>query len=437
MIYRKELFAMKKALLSLIMLAIMLLSLISCTQTPELPYLTDETATNETKEKASYTYNPDIEDSANNTMNIVSTIMDDVPSSYNGELYFNSWDMLYKLNKETGKMNEMCKDPVCKHDTKECPFFGQQWQTGFHIYDNKIIYLRGREKHALRGEPNRILLYDIENGSFRSIYDYSIDATVFSMDYSFHGGEMYFHERVYDEDTKEFDKYALTCLDLSTFDKEVFYTEDYRKISVVGGDDNNIYYIDLLNKKLCVAKNRDFNNTSVLVDDHAGYFALYKDRVFYVSSETGTLSSKKLDGSDKKDLGISDIYYMYITDKYVYYWQRIEYDIVAPPVSPGKEEQRDTIPLANEIYRCTHDGKNVEVVYKAYDGEPLEMGDVVYVPNMLYVFEGYLYTTFTEISLKDDGTIDRDASTNSRGPFSYMRVNCNTGEVYIIEMPEI
>ena len=103
---------MLKKIVLLFFAAIMLLSLISCTQTPELPYLTDETAATETKEKAFYTYNPDIEDSANNVMNPVVTLLDDVPSFCDGELYFQTRDMLYKLNKETGKMNEMCKDPV-------------------------------------------------------------------------------------------------------------------------------------------------------------------------------------------------------------------------------------------------------------------------------------------------------------------------------------
>ncbi|MBE6550956.1 MAG: hypothetical protein E7665_02345 [Ruminococcaceae bacterium] len=429
---------MFKRIIPLLFLVSLLLSLVSCTQTSELPYLTEQTATTiETEEIIPYTYVPDIEDSANNVINPAITIMDDVPSSYNGELYFQSMNMLYKLDKETGKLNEMCKDPVCKHDTKECPFYGQHWNFGFYICDNKVIYFRGNQKFDLKGDSVKILTYDIENGSFKVLHEYSKDADGFSTDYSFHGGEMYFHERIYNEDTKKFNKFAFTGLDLSTFEKKVLYTADYKKISIAGGDDDNIYYIDRINKKLCVAKNRDFNNTSVLVDDHAGYFALYKDRIFYVSSETGTITSKNLDGSDKKDLGISDIYYMYVTDKYVYYWQRIEYDIVAPPVSPGKEEQRITIPLANEIYRCTHDGKNTEVVYKAYDGEPLEMGEVIYAPSRLFVFEGYLYTTFTEFSLNEDGTIGDDSSKNTNGPFSYMRINCNTGEVYIIEMPEI
>ncbi len=425
---------MFKKIILLLFSVSLLISLASCTQTPELPYLTEETAaTNETKDVIPYTYTPDIEDSANNTMNIVTTIMDDVPSSYNGELYFQSLDMLFKLNKETGKMNEMCKDPVCKHDTKECPFYGLFWQLGFYIYDNKVIYQRGREKVDLRGEPIRILLYDIDNGSFRVLYNYSVEANVFSHDYSFHGNEMYFHERVYNEDTEQFNKYALTGLDLSTFEKKVLYTEDYKKVSVVGGDNNNIYYIDLINKKLCVAKNRDFNNTSVLVEDHAGYFALYNDRVFYVSSETGTLTSKNLDGSNKRDLGISDIYYLYVTDKYIYYRPKTGFTLESAESKTAKE----SIAVSNEIYRCTHDGKNVEVIYQAYNGESIKKGDTIYIPTSLYVFEGYFYSTFEAFSLKDDGSIDRDSSVNSRGPFSYMRVNCNTGEVYIIEMPEI
>ena len=434
---------MKKALLSLIMLAIMLLSLVSCTQIPELPYLTEETAkTNEAKDEIPYTYTPDMEDSANNGLIPALVTLDDVPSSYGGELYFQSSDMLYKLNKETGKMNEMCKDPICNHKTKECPFYGQHWLFGFYIYDNKVIYQRGSEKIGLKGEPRRILLYDIKNGSFRVLHEYPVGASYMEIDHSFHGGEMYFHERI---DNPDYEKdnslsrfiFSLTKVNLSTYKREVIYTADYKKINIVGGDEHNIYYFDKIDNNVYVAKNRDLKNASVLIDDHKGYFFIVNDRVFYVSSETGTLTSKNLDGTDKKDLGISDLYYIYITDKYIYYRQKIEFDIVAAPVSPGKKEQRETIALANEIYRCTHDGKNIEVVYKAFDGEPLKAGDVVYYPSNLYVFEGYFYSTFTAFSVKEDGTIDRDISTNSRGPFSYMRVNCNTGEMYIIEMPEI
>jgi len=434
---------MKKALLSLIMLAIMLLSLVSCTQIPELPYLTEETAkTNEAKDEIPYTYTPDMEDSANNGLIPALVTLDDVPSSYGGELYFQSSDMLYKLNKETGKMNEMCKDPICNHKTKECPFYGQHWLFGFYIYDNKVIYQRGSEKIGLKGEPRRILLYDIKNGSFRVLHEYPADTTFFPIDHGFHGGVMYFHECIVNPDYAN-DKtlpqrlFSHIKVDLSTYEKEVLYTSSHKKTTILGGDDNNIYYINRIDNKVYVAKNRDLSNASVLIDDHKGYFFIANDRVFYVSSETGTLTSKNLDGTDKKDLGISDLYYIYITDKYIYYRQKIEFDIVAAPVSPGKKEQRETIALANEIYRCTHDGKNIEVVYKAFDGEPLKAGDVVYYPSNLYVFEGYFYSTFTAFSVKEDGTIDRDISTNSRGPFSYMRVNCNTGEMYIIEMPEI
>ena len=124
---------------------------------------------------------------------------------------------------------------------------------------------------------------------------------------------------------------------------------------------------------------------------------------------------------------------MYITDKYIYYRPKTGFDLISAEVESNKID----IAVSNEIYRCTHDGKNTEVVYKAYDGEPIKKGDMIYIPTSLYVFEGYFYSTFTAFSLKEDGTIDQDVSTNSRGPFSYMRVNCNTGELYIIEMPEI
>ena len=423
---------MKKALLSLIMLAIMLLSLLSCTQTPELPYLTEQPETIiETKEKASYTYAPDVEDSANNSMNPAVNVLDDVPSSYDGGLYFQTSEMLFKLDKETGKMNEMCKDPVCKHNTKECPFYGQDWEFGFYIYENNIFYMRGGPHRELAREPRRILMYDIEKGSFRILHDYNMDINGQHKDHSFHGGEMYFHEKTYNEDNDKYN-YVLTKIDLSSFEKEVLYALDYKKINVIGGDENNIYYIDMIDKKIYTAKNRDFNNISVLIDDHDGHFAIVDDMVFYVSSKTGNLMSKKLDGTDVKDLGVSNIYRMYVTDKYIYYRPKTGFTLTS-----AEHEKTVSVSVSNEIYRCTHDGKNVELIYQAYNGEPIKRGEVVYIPTSLYVFEGYFYSTFVEFSLKDDGTIGQDSSRNSTGPYSYMRVNCNTGEVYIIEMPEI
>ena len=58
--------------------------------------------------------------------------------------------------------------------------------------------------------------------------------------------------------------------------------------------------------------------------------------------------------------------------------------------------------------------------------------------NDKYLFvSGYHDGKVTVLRLNEDGTIGDDSSMNFPGPFSYMRVNCNTGEMYIIEMPEI
>ncbi|MBE6552317.1 MAG: hypothetical protein E7665_09315 [Ruminococcaceae bacterium] len=129
---------MKKIILLLLIFSL-ILSLFSCTTTPETTPLSGETDTSE----------PEYTD-----------------ESETGYLLVHIDKILYKLYPEEAVMVPLCPDPLCKHNTNSCPFF--QVDVNVRFIGEKMYYLR---RGDAIGFYSSICSFDFEKGEMEVLYE--------------------------------------------------------------------------------------------------------------------------------------------------------------------------------------------------------------------------------------------------------------------------
>jgi len=419
---------MKRALLILIS-AIFVLSCFSCTR-QELPYLSEEAPkTLNTDVVQVYSYDPTDDGLAN--VRFPEVYITNAGLYYSdGELYFKSSDMYYKYNIERVNMSPFCKDPICNHKTSECPFYGYIFD-GFYIYEGNIIYTQRVPIGEDRSETLNI--YDVEKDERRILHHFDMKSSRRTTNMTFYNGELLFTDIVKDEKTEEY-IYSLCAVNLKTGKKRILLSEGWQ-MSALMSDENGVYYGDVKNKKLIYARNNDFNDTEELPFYNTQFYFV-GDKVIYVDNN-GYLTSSDRYGNNKKNLGISDIDSFFVTDKYIYYRHNGTTNIGKTIEQTGRGEKiEQTMELnVNSIYRCSHDGSNIEEVIKFYDGEPLEAGESVYYSQSMFILSGYYYTKYDRLIMGEDGYLVSD--TGDKKFNNYLRINIETGEKYIIKVPNI
>ncbi|MBE6551396.1 MAG: hypothetical protein E7665_04600 [Ruminococcaceae bacterium] len=406
-------------------------SCFSCTR-QELPYISEEAPkTLDTDVVQVYSYDPT--DDGLENVRFPEVYITNAGLYYSdGELYFRSSDMYYKYNKETGDFLPFCKDPVCDHRTLECPFYGNTFSC-FYIHDENIIYLQDTPDLEHISGSNTLNIYDVEKDKRRILHYYDSDSNMMSSNMTFYKDELLFTDIVKDEKTEEY-IYSLCAVNLKTGKKRILLSEAWM-IAALMSDDGGVYYTDLKEQKNIYAKNNDLKDTEELPFYNTRFFFV-GDKVIYVDNN-GYLTSSDRYGNNKKSLGISDIDSFFVTDKYIYYRHNGTTNIGKTIEQTGRGEKiEQTMELnVNSIYRCNHDGSNIEEVIKFYDGEPLEAGESVYYSQRMFILSGYYYTKYDRLIMGEDGYLVSD--TGDKKFNNYLRINIETGEKYIIKVPNI
>ncbi|MBE6551398.1 MAG: hypothetical protein E7665_04610 [Ruminococcaceae bacterium] len=421
---------MKKIFLILVSV-ILVFSCVSCKR-EELPYLTEPVKIGDNFSEV-YTYAPN-DDSLMNVTFPESFIHNLGLAYYEDELYLESHDMVYKINLETGKLTTLCKDPICNHRTKECPFF--DLYSYFYIFDNNVIYYRDNtvvEKNNITSNLT-IAFYDIKKSKFYTLYEFSSKQNTFSYNMTLYNDELMFTDIIRDEKTNE-RTHTLYALNVKTRKKRVLY-KGVPRYSAITADENGVYYSDRVSGKHLYAKDNDLKK-AVELPYSLGF--TINGKIIHKTDHTtlsSTLASYDLKTNESKDLGLGEVETYFVTDKYIYFRPTGEIDIgkLKTQSGPDRVYIDPLIDNFNSIYRCNHDGSNVEEVIKFYDGD-VQTGESVYYISGIFVLDGYLYSPYFKYTKQEDGYFtnkDEDPDNDK-----YLRINIETGERYIIKTPRM
>ena len=366
-----------------------------------------------------FTYTPS-EDSTDRGINFQRNEFMNVIEGY---LYLPKVGMVMRYDPETGRQTALCTDPLCTHNTVDCPFTITDLTSGVYVCGDKILY------YGLEGGQTKVLLYSTTDRTTKIMRYIEGDRTItnlIAMEEWY-----YFVDLVYDEKK---DTYIRSlCRQFYDSGKiEVILTEDEkRQKTSLRATDGEVLYLSQ-NSDTFIVMTADGQeeiarfsmNTNSLISIYNNEYMIYMD------GETYELWKANMDGTNVQSLGIKGIDYFYLTDNYIYYMKTTDTKEFYYWEDPNKPlEYEYSFVEYQTIYRCDHYGENEEVVFVNTIGE-----DVISLDNFTsFVVEGnYLYGVYSY----HDFNGDRVTTTVSRlnEYHTYCRIDCTTGEIYYIEV---
>lgn len=343
-----------------------------------------------------------------------------------------------KLNPSTGIISSVCIDPLCDHNTPDCPFFGlRAW---FYVYDNKVFYKRSYT-YTYRNKDGSIRsTLDVSDSVYFDIIDSKVNVLQPIIDKN--AGEYlrqlytdnfrYYYDYIFDEN---FDGYLfkMCCQDINSGD-----------VSVIGGENNKdavlerfvfilndrIYFVD--GKRLY---SRNLDNTDEIVHCTGNFGEI-------VMTDGQSIYFEVVDGNDKNvfcmtdindyssaTLIIEDCTDWFLTENYVYYTDGDSRNIGQSEIKGYANSE--IILQGNNIFRCDHNGANHELIF-SFDNEYRN-----YQLTNMIVADNYVYGLYHLWNDSDKDGIYRDGdqfiSNSSIEDFTIMRIDVTDGSVYFIK----
>lgn len=343
--------------------------------------------------------------------------------------------MLYRLNPRTGNVTSVCGDPLCRHNSPDCPLYGMSGV--YHFTDSGeiccAVNYSTKVKNAVTGEyetkkVNQFIRYDAESLKNVVIDDFGEQSLIL-------GPEIYSGNwRIYvgQEYDAENDKliYGLRRADVDS-GKNAFWggekladgtykpLDNVEPLFTLDGRFwfNDGRYIFSLDED---GGNR-VNHLEPGIPLASGRIQTDGEWLYYVSPKN-VITRTGLSGGRAEVIVNDESYSGYpfvLTENYIYYQ-------AGSPISVGKADipgyAADEIILNGEnILRCRHDGSEKELVC-TFDG--------TLRPTQWIVVGNYLYCSFTRWDDADsDGVFHReDMYFSDDIGCELLRVDLSTGE---------
>ncbi|MBQ8368583.1 MAG: hypothetical protein IJY35_01230 [Clostridia bacterium] len=412
--------------------------LVSC-GSEELHYLPDETAAETEAENYPYTENSDRPISgapvtslpwnlqyADGYLCIASFGGMGIPSEENSGLMYT----LRRINPATGNITDVCPDPLCAHNSADCPFYGlDSMPVGFA--DNKIFYRRRWITHA-DGETGRVdyysadVVFDTKTGKVTELKNLNGEGGGINS-YLYTDTHRYWFDWTWDENSTESGQYVMYRAAYDRLIPETVAEVSYEDAGFVGYADGTLYFTDgrmLYSTDERYENRRDIAEAPLTYGRHwfggdSVYYADAASRIFRILLETGEIT----------DMGFS-AGELVITDSWIYYTS-------PEAVSLGKNRVYgmlgDEVTVTGEhIYRCAHDGTGTETVF-SFDGGlySTRFRSFTAVGN-------YLWGTYHRWDDADGDGIYRDGDHyESSDDGHVLRIDVTTGEILELSTAEM
>jgi hypothetical protein len=349
---------------------------------------------------------------------------------------------LYRFNVKTGNLTTVCPDPLCEHNTPDCPFYSMD--SIYYIYENKIYYSRTYFldiDFKETGYYADFVSFDLSDSKLKQyiVYSDSIPEAVI-------GSELYidkyrfYYDAIVDSKTNNIQT-AICRMNLEDGSIDILIKDN--------SSNNDKTSTLLINKFLFAVNQRiyftdgreiystdyDMNNRQYIL---SGNFSSYKiltdgEYIYWGESEDSdntdlqTLYRSKLDGSGERfSLGIKTEDWQ-LTENYIYYLNTSETNIGKNNITQRNSD--DIVLTYNEIRRAALDGSSNEKVFSLInDDTNYEIYYYTCVGNYIYA----AYNTF--IDNNKDGVFDDSEYYQSivENTYTILRIDVTTGDTYYI-----
>lgn len=441
---------MKKLIILIFIFMLTLLS--SCDKTPY--YLV------ETEEKTTQVF--EYTESDDNPVELNAAVGFDSIKYYDGYIYFlfknknakysaNSY-ILMRYNPATNNFTYVCADPLCVHESPDCPLFGMNFS--FYIYNNKVYFRRAYMymRRKSDGTPDYLetyvgfCSYDMTSQK-PTAYNEIKNAELSDIDYTEYGRSIYtenyrfYYEYVYDENIKKH-VFSICRMDLDTGEVIILDSSSNFVDEDNWAAELNTAFLFSLNGRIYFTDSKSIFSTDYSMGDRKQIAqGKFPDRVLTdgnriiwgIKKKDGMserLYSMNLDGTDMRDLGI-EVKEWELTSNYIYYLTNDQINIgklKSPSVATD-----ELILTGSKLCRCLTDGSGNEVIW-TFEGDLAGRRFLEWE-----VIGNYVYASFIEWKDSDgDGIfIDSDCyqSFDTQNNV-FMRVNISTGDVFYITLPD-
>ena len=335
---------------------------------------------------------------------------------YGDELYCMDNGVFFRLNVKTGLRTDVCTDPLCTHDTENCPFYGL-WT---YFIDGDTVWFTAETKNydssATRRKSKKcICTYDIRTQKRTLIYEIPDDGTGYHL-LGIFDGYLYYVRSQYRENVTaakseaDYIRYYCRCEPKkigNSKQEEIILTLKNEK----QGDYSDVYYMTETEvflraageEKILIRADRkltefetlqfeDYNISTARIGNYAYYLKCGDEALEYVTDTDG--KGKPVmneDGTPK----LIPLYGLYYTKRDLITGEdtRLSDDILFIRHTGGMIDSltRDYLylELENGLWRCDHDGNKLQLVLtKEQEAEnPVNSG----LPYQLIIGK-YIYT---------------------------------------------
>ncbi len=334
----------------------------------------------------------------------------------NPYLYFYNSNVIVRYNPEANSITYLCSDPLCLHNSPDCPFYGLDVLYGFYIYENTIYYRQQydyQKNGKITDSVNRISAYSINTGELAVLRNLD-DSPLSTSNMIFYDHFYLYTDIIFNNETHK-STYNLCRQDLNTKNIEIVLSEESWN-TVPLFTYNNVLYIRNSEKKELYSANADTPLEMKKISDDTGKIAFCKDGYFIFKDQQGSLFRMNADSSNIQSLNIKNVDYFYLTDNYIYYTQ------VDQKLKGKTEDGQDINIDLYSISRIDHDGNNNELVWKNNNSSELLL------PKNFVVYGNYIYTVFDYFKVDDFIT----GISSRSNDFIYARINCDTQDIFYI-----
>ncbi len=334
---------------------------------------------------------------------------------------------LKRINPETGNVTDVCPDPLCAHNTTDCPFYGlDSLPVGFA--DGKIFYRRSWIT-GVDGEANIVnfytadVVYDTVSGKLTELVNLDgVRGGIVSELYT--DTHRYWYVWQWDKDDPDTGAYYLTRVAYDSLKTETLAEISFDEARFVGWADDTLYFTD---GRVLYATNKQFANRRDIAEANLRYGSCFfgEDSVYYIDDDDCVFRIA-LSTGETTDLGIR-AGTLAVTENYLYYTSPEE--VVLGKARIHGYTASEVIVTGEHIYRCARDGSGSEKIF-TFDGD--------LSTTRLLGFEtvgNYIWATYLRWDDPDgDGVFTDGAQYESGSDGRILRIDVTTGETMVLSL---